>query len=149
MSKAALISTTIYFIQSLGKFCFGLLVLNFILVYTKILCMMNELTIIGEPRRQRILQLVWDEELSAGDIASEICEISFGAVSQHLGILVDGKLIKVRREGRRRIYRANRGKMGPLEVYLTAFWGRKLDRLKLHAEQAEREKTTLKGKENE
>ncbi len=99
--------------------------------------MMNELSIIGEPRRQRILKLVWDRELSAGDIANDLSDISFGAVSQHLGILVDGGLIRVRREGRSRIYRANRGRMGPLETYLTAFWGEKLDRLKTQAEKIE------------
>lgn len=99
--------------------------------------MMNELTIMGEPRRQHILKLVWERELSASEIANDLSDISFGAVSQHLGILVGGGLITCRREGRRRIYRANRGKMGPLEAYLTVFWDRKLDRLKERAEKME------------
>ena len=102
--------------------------------------MLNELTIMGEPRRQRILKLVWDRELSAGDIANDLSDISFGAVSQHLGILVEGGLVTVRKEGRSRIYRANRGQMGPLEAYLTAFWGEKLDRLKEIAEEKEKQK---------
>ena len=102
--------------------------------------MINELTIIGEPRRQRILKLVWDRELSAGEIANDLSDISFGAVSQHLKILVDGGLISVRRDGRSRIYRANRGEMGPLEAYLTSFWGRKLDRLQERAEKLEQNK---------
>lgn len=104
--------------------------------------MMNELTIIGEPRRQRILKLVWSQELSAGEIANDLNDISFGAVSQHLGILVEGGLISVRREGRSRIYRANRGQMGPLEAYLTSFWSSKLDRLKERAEKFEKQKKT-------
>lgn len=109
--------------------------------------MMNELTIIGEPRRQRILKLVWDREMSAGDIANDLEDISFGAVSQHLGILVDGGLITVRREGRSRIYRANRGEMGPLEAYLTDFWSRRLDRLKEQAEKLEKKKRREKKDE--
>ncbi len=109
--------------------------------------MMNELTIMGEPRRQRILNLVWDRELSAGEIANDLSDISFGAVSQHLGILVEGGLISVRREGRSRIYRANRGEMGPLEAYLTAFWDRKLDRLKEQAEKLEKKKKMEKKDE--
>ncbi len=107
--------------------------------------MMNELTIVGEPRRQRILKLVWDQELSAGEIANDLNDISFGAVSQHLGILVDGGLISVRREGRSRIYRANRGDMGPLEAYLAAFWAEKLDRLKEQAERLQKKKMEKKN----
>lgn len=102
--------------------------------------MMNELTIMGEPRRQRILKLVWERELSAGEIANDLSDISFGAVSQHLAILTEGGLISCRREGRQRIYRANRGNMGPLETYLTAFWNRKLNRLKERAEKLEQSK---------
>ena len=102
--------------------------------------MLNELSIIGEPRRQKILSLVWDQERSAGEIADQLSDISFGAVSQHLSILIGGGLITVRREGRSRIYRANRGNIGPLEAYLTEFWGKKLDRLKQKAEQLEQKK---------
>lgn len=108
--------------------------------------MLNELTIVGEPRRQRILHLVWDRELSAGEIANDLSDISFGAVSQHLGILIDGGLVTVRREGRSRIYRANRGKMGPLETYLSAFWSSKLDRLKEQAEAVEKKTRSKTGR---
>ena len=109
--------------------------------------MMNQLTILGEPRRQRILKLVWNHELSAGEIANDLSEISFGAVSQHLSILVEGGLISVRREGRSRIYRASRGDMGTLEAYLNEFWAEKLDRLKIRAENLEKNKRM--EKENE
>lgn len=106
--------------------------------------MINELTIIGEPRRQHILKLVWNQDMSAGDIANDLSDISFGAVSQHLKVLVNAGLVTVRREGRSRIYRANRGHMGPLEAYLTEFWGRKLDRLKKQAEKIEELKRNKK-----
>lgn len=108
--------------------------------------MINELTIMGEPRRQRILKLVWDRERSAGEIANDLSDISFGAVSQHLRVLVNGNLVTVRRDGRSRIYRANRGNIGPLEAYLTAFWDRKLDRLKTQAETLEHRKKTEQNK---
>lgn len=108
---------------------------------------MNELTIIGEPRRQHILRLIWTNEMSAGEIANDLNDISFGAVSQHLGILAEGGLVSVRREGRSRIYRANRGKMGPLEAYLTEFWNLKLDRLKERAEKLEKQKRDKELKE--
>ena len=54
---------------------------------------------ITEPRRREILRLVWDQERSASEIASHFA-ISFGAVSQHLGVLRRAGLIEGRREGR-------------------------------------------------
>ena len=106
--------------------------------------MINQRIILGEPRRQRILKLVWDNDLSAGEIANDLSEISFGAVSQHLGILVNGGLVTVRKEGRKRIYRANRADMGALEAYLNEYWGDKLRNLKSKAEAIERKKQEQK-----
>ena len=47
---------------------------------------MEPLQVIAAPRRLRILELVWDRELSAGDIAAEF-DVSWSAVSQHLRVL--------------------------------------------------------------
>ncbi len=91
------------------------------------------LDIIAEPNRQRILQLVWDREVSAGEIASHF-QTSFGAVSQHLAILREAGLVVVRRDGRRQYYRARKEKLGPLARYLETLWASKLGRLKTLAE---------------
>ena len=50
--------------------------------------MIDTLAVLAEPRRQQILQLVWDEERAAGDIAANT-DVTFGAVSQHLRVLRD------------------------------------------------------------
>jgi DNA-binding transcriptional ArsR family regulator len=68
---------------------------------------MDLLQVIAEPTRRRILGLVWDRERSASEIAEQF-DSTFGAVSQHLGVLRDAQLVSVRREGTRRFYRANR-----------------------------------------
>jgi len=47
---------------------------------------------IAEPRRRRILQLVSDEELSAGEIASHF-DVSRPAISQHLTVLKGAGLV--------------------------------------------------------
>ena len=91
------------------------------------------LRVVAEPRRRDILRLVWDEELSAGEIASEF-DVTFGAVSQHLKILSDAKLVVVRRDGRRRLYRADKAALGPLGQQLMALWGEQLKTLKHLAE---------------
>ncbi len=89
---------------------------------------MDELQVVAEPRRREILRLVWDRELSAGEIASRF-DVSFPAVSQHLGVLRDAGFVTIRRDGRARLYRADRKALGPLRPMLEKMWGRSLDRL--------------------
>jgi DNA-binding transcriptional ArsR family regulator len=71
---------------------------------------------------------VWDRELPAGDIAARF-DVSFPAVSQHLGVLREAGFVSVRREGRARLYRADRKALGPLRPMLQKMWGENLDRL--------------------
>ena len=66
---------------------------------------------IAEPHRRQILRLVWDSELSAGEIATHF-EVSRPAVSQHLAVLRDVGLVSERRSGTRRLYRAEPGRPG-------------------------------------
>ena len=89
---------------------------------------MDPLQVVAEPRRRAILRLVWDRELAAGDIASHF-DVSFPAVSQHLGVLRTAGFVAVRRDGRSRLYRADRKALGPLRPMLEKLWNEKLDRL--------------------
>jgi DNA-binding transcriptional ArsR family regulator len=89
---------------------------------------MDALQVVAEPRRRAILQLVWSEELAAGDIAAHF-DVSFPAVSQHLGVLRDAGLVSMRREGRARLYRADPKALGPLRPMLEKMWNENLDRL--------------------
>src|SRR2546426_4976625 len=81
------------------------------------------------PRRRRILQLVWDDELSSRQIASHFRDVTWQAVSLNLRVLRDAGLVKERREGTRRIYRADRERCAALESLLRAMWQRDLERL--------------------
>jgi DNA-binding transcriptional ArsR family regulator len=89
---------------------------------------MDALQVVAEPRRRAILRLVWERELAAGDIASRF-DVSFPAVSQHLGVLRDAGFVSVRREGRTRFYLADRAAIGPLRPVLERMWSESLDRL--------------------
>lgn len=84
---------------------------------------------IASPRRREILRLVWDDELTAGEIASRF-DVSWPAVSQNLGVLRRAGLVIERREGTRRFYRAQPRALGPLEAALRQMWEQDLDRLK-------------------
>lgn len=89
---------------------------------------MDALQVVAEPRRREILRMVWTDELPAGDIAARF-DVSFAAVSQHLGILRNAGFVSVRRDGRTRYYRADRKALGPLRPMLEKMWGDSLDRL--------------------
>jgi DNA-binding transcriptional ArsR family regulator len=93
---------------------------------------------LAEPRRQAILRLVWDEERSAGEIARAFDDVTFGAISQHLRVLERSGAVRVRRDGRHRLYRADKKALGPLARHLTALWQSHLDDLRTLAERAER-----------
>ena len=99
---------------------------------------MDSLQLVAEPRRQEILRLVWRDELPVGALVDQL-QISYGGVSQHLGLLRDAGFVTVRQDGKRRLYRADRAGLGPLAPLLESFWSGQLDRLADLAERAERE----------
>lgn len=96
---------------------------------------MHALDVLGDPVRRRILELLADGELGAGEISARVGEefgISQPAVSQHLKVLRDNGFATVRAQGTRRLYAVD-GR-GPTEArqWLSAFerfWLPKLDAL--------------------
>lgn len=93
---------------------------------------------LAAPRRREILRLVWDRERSAGDIHRALPEVTFGAVSQHLGVLEAAGLVARREEGRFRYYAARRRELGHLGKWLESMWDEALADLKFHAESEEK-----------
>jgi DNA-binding transcriptional ArsR family regulator len=89
---------------------------------------MDALQVIAEPRRRKILALVWDSELPAADIAAHF-DVTFGAISQHLGVLRRAEFVTVRKEGNRRFYRADQDSLGPFKDVLETMWGDTLQNL--------------------
>jgi DNA-binding transcriptional ArsR family regulator len=81
---------------------------------------------IADATRRQILALVWRGERTAGEIAAEFT-ISRPAVSQHL-----------RREGTRRLYRADLAAIARLRTELGRFWDEHLAQLKHTAEDSAR-----------
>ena len=95
---------------------------------------MDLLTAIASPRRREILRLVWDDELSAGDIARSMPDVTFGAVSLQLKALSRAGLVERRPKAQQRFYRARRATLGPVAKTLERMWSDALWRLKLAAE---------------
>lgn len=91
---------------------------------------------IANPHRREILRLVGLGELSAGEIAERF-DVTRPAVSQHLSVLKEAGLVDERRDGTRRLYRANPNGLVELRDYLDQFWGERLNALKREAEREE------------
>jgi DNA-binding transcriptional ArsR family regulator len=100
----------------------------------------DPLSALANPRRREILRLVWADERSAGDIARTF-DVSWPAISQNLRVLKESGLVRERRIGTSRMYRADRGALRPLEAYLRRMWSRDVDRLRLLAEAEERKRS--------
>ena len=84
---------------------------------------------IATPRRREILQLVWDTELTAGQIAANF-DVSWPAISQNLRVLREAGIVTERRDGNRRLYRANESALGSLTSVLHQMWATDVDSLK-------------------
>jgi DNA-binding transcriptional ArsR family regulator len=95
---------------------------------------------LAEPRRREILRLVWRDELPATDIADHFREVTRSAISQHLGVLKAAGLVTERRDGTRRLYRAQQDEMEKLRRFLDDYWTTGLERLRDVAEAAQRDK---------
>src|SRR5438270_678127 len=89
---------------------------------------------IASPRRREILRLIWDREQSAGDIHKAMPDVTFGAVSLHLGALARAGLVSVRPQRQSRLYRAVPERLGPVGKMLETMWDDALWKLKLMAE---------------
>lgn len=100
----------------------------------------DPLSALSSPRRREILRLIWSDELPAGEIARAF-DVSWPAISQNLRVLKESGLVRERRAGTSRLYRADRQALRPLEAYLRRMWERDVDRLRLLAEREERNRS--------
>ena len=99
---------------------------------------------LADGTRREILGLVWADERSAGEIAGAFT-LTRPAISQHLAVLLKSDLIRVRRAGTRRFYRANPRAVARLRAEFDAFWSDALALLKDKAEE-EAWQRTRRGK---
>lgn len=78
---------------------------------------MLSLSALADPTRRRIVELLATEEYTAGAIVEEF-DLSAPAISQHLKILRDANLVKVRVEGQRRVHSLNPAGFAELDAWL-------------------------------
>lgn len=93
------------------------------------------LAALGDPTRRQVFEAVAASPRSVGALAQDL-PVSRPAVSQHLKVLADARLVEVKAQGTRRIYSARTDGLTDLRRYLDRFWG---DVLQNFAEEVEKE----------
>jgi DNA-binding transcriptional ArsR family regulator len=91
-------------------------------------------TVLADPRRRQILDLLRDGELPVGSLAGHL-RVSQPAVSKHLKVLRQAGLVDVRRDAQRRLYRVRAEPLAEIDAWLApyrALWNRHLDALERH-----------------
>jgi len=86
---------------------------------------------IADGNRRRLLDLVGERERSVQELMGHF-DITMGAVSQHLKVLLENGLVTRRRQGRFRYYRASPEALREVHEWTERyrrFWDRSLDRL--------------------
>ena len=81
---------------------------------------MDAFAALADPTRRRIVELLADSELAAGDIARRF-DMTPPAVSQHLKILRNAALIRVRTDAQRRIYALEPRGLAEIDTWLSRY----------------------------
>ena len=95
-------------------------------------------TDLGDPTRRAIFERLADGPLAVGDLASEF-PVSRPAVSQHLKVLKEARLVVDRPEGKRRNDAVDPTGLGALSADQDRFWGQALANYKRVVEQQTKE----------
>ena len=83
------------------------------------------LRVLANAGQRRALELVTTAEISSGEVA-ETCGWTRVATSRNLRALRDARLVEVRVDGNRRLYRANQENLRRLRAFLDDFWSTRL-----------------------
>ena len=92
---------------------------------------MDSFTALADPTRRQILEMLGHGRLAAGEIGGNF-RLSAPAISQHLKVLREARLVRVEVQGQRRIYSLDPEGLGEMDDWfqrVRQFWGDRLDAL--------------------
>lgn len=98
---------------------------------------------VADPTRRRILERLLDGETAAGELAAAFA-VSRPAVSRHLRVLRETGLVRVRVDGKRRLYALEPEPLAELDAWLDPyrrFWAQRLDALDTEIRRGRRERS--------
>lgn len=88
---------------------------------------------LGDPTRRKVFSRLRRGPQSVAVLARGL-EVSRPAVSQHLRVLREARLVTVRVEGARRVYAIDPRGLEAVRTWIDGFWDEALDRFKTLAE---------------
>ena len=87
----------------------------------------------ADPTRRAVLEYLLGKPHHVNELADKF-DVTRPAISKHLRILKEARVVRERREGRNRIYELNPDGLKALREYFDRFWGEALDAFKRAAE---------------
>ena len=95
---------------------------------------------LGDPTRRAIFERLADGPRAVGELADQL-PVSRPAVSQHLKVLKEARLVADRAVGNRRVYQLDPGGLSALRAQLDEFWSKALATYKQVVEQQTEEES--------
>jgi len=86
---------------------------------------------IADPNRRRLIDLLAEGERSVQELAQGF-DITMAAISQHLAVLLESRLVSRRAQGRQRLYRLDAAPLRIVDEWTSQhrrFWQSRLKRL--------------------
>ena len=100
--------------------------------------MANQFAALAEPIRATIVERLAERPMAVGELAA-LLPVSRPAVSQHLKVLKEARLVRDEAKGTRRIYAIDPAGLGALRAWLDRFWDQSLAAYAAAAEKEEKQ----------
>ena len=97
--------------------------------------MANQFAALADPMRAAIVERLAERPMAVGELAA-LLPVTRPAVSQHLKVLKEARLVRDEARGTRRIYAIDPAGLGQIRAWLDRFWDKALA---AYAAAAERE----------
>jgi DNA-binding transcriptional ArsR family regulator len=98
----------------------------------------TQLTALADPTRRTVFEMLGESPRAVGDLAGRL-PVSRPAVSQHLKVLTDARLVRAEVDGTRRIYSVDPAGLAELRRWVETHWDVVLDRFEEAAQRDARQ----------
>ncbi len=114
---------------------------------------MNSFTALADSTRRDIVSMLARKgELTAGEICKRF-EMTAPAISQHLNVLKEARLVRMRKDAQRRIYSLNEAGISEIETWVAevkAIWHERFDALDDYLQKLQgKEKRNVRRRKNQ
>jgi DNA-binding transcriptional ArsR family regulator len=98
----------------------------------------DSLAALGDPTRRAIFELIAERPRSVAEITRRV-PVTQSAVSQHLKVLRDSRLVRAEPKGASNVYHIDPHGLGQMRAWLDRFWSKTLAAYKVAVEQPPKE----------